>query len=481
MRARRLRFLPLLALPALALPLAVGSEAATQKATYQTYAVGASFGEPTLGWDDKAGVVLYQSGLKTMRMKWDAKGKVTSKNVAGDLTSQTTFDPIIFTDPQTHRTFVSQLDLVCSLMAFTDDAGESWTPSEGCGTGTLLDHQTVGGGPYRAGNKPVNAGLTGYPNAVYYCAQSGYHGTCARSDDGGLTFGPGVPAYNTPVNSLGDPYGGACSAIHGHIRVAPDGVVYLPNKGCGGTLTVGNLTNSEFFGGTPALAVSENNGLTWTVRKVPGGHNQDESDPSVSFDKRSNVYFGWQDGTNPTETVYGRTSKAKIAVSSDHGITWSKPYDVSSALGLKNVMFPEVVAGDPGRAAFAFLGTKGVGDDQHNGFKGDWHLYIATTTDGGKTWKTVNATPKNVIQRGCISLQGTSNKTVLDAEICDQRNLLDFNDITIDRQGRVLVAFADGCTGPCEEDATMGSKGAVGLVVRQTAGPLLRSKGSYAK
>ena len=29
------------------------------------------------------------------------------------------------------------------------------------------------------------------------------------------------------------------------------------------------------------------------------------------------------------------------------------------------------------------------------------------------------------------------------------RNLLDFNDLHIDRQGRVYVAFADGCTGGC--------------------------------
>ena len=29
------------------------------------------------------------------------------------------------------------------------------------------------------------------------------------------------------------------------------------------------------------------------------------------------------------------------------------------------------------------------------------------------------------------------------------RNLLDFNDLHIDRQGRVYVAFADGCTGEC--------------------------------
>jgi MYXO-CTERM domain-containing protein len=346
----------------------------------------------------------------------------------------------------------------------------------------LLDHQTVGGGPYRGESKPATAGLTGYPNAVYYCAQNSYSGACARSDDGGLTYLPGVEAYNTPANAGGDPMGGACSAIHGHVRVAPDGVVYLPNKGCGGTPTGNNLTNSEFFGGTPALSVSEDNGLTWTVRKVNwpnDAHNPDEADPSVAADKSSAVYFGWEDGVNPSETVYGKTSSAKISVSHDHGVTWTKPYDVSSGLGLNNVQFPEVIAGDTGRAAFAFLGTKGIGDDQHNGMVGEWHLYIATTLDGGATWSTVDTTPNDPVQRGCISLQGTSNKTVLDTNICSQRNLLDFNDITYDSQGRVLVAYADGCVGACVTDPKSGSKGAVDMVMRQTSGPLLLRDGAY--
>jgi hypothetical protein len=287
-----------------------------------------------------------------------------------------------------------------------------------------------------------------------------------------LTFGPGIPAYNTPAN--GAPDGGACSAIHGHLRVSRrDGTVYLPNKGCGGVPTAGNLTNSEFFGGAPALSVSEDAGLTWTVRKVPGAHNPDESDPSVDTDKSGTVFFGWEDGINPSETVYGTTSAAKIAVSKDRGKTWSTPYDVSSAVGVHNVQFPEVIAGDPGRAAFSFIGTPGIGDDQHIGFVGDWHLYVATTIDDGKTWTTVDATPNNPVQRGCISLQGTSNKTVADKLICNQRNVLDFNDITVDKAGRVLVAYSDGCEGACTTDVKSGSKGAEDFVLRQSGGPLL--------
>lgn len=250
---------------ALAAPLAVGSSSAATPSpafAYTSYPVGIEGGEPGIGYDPKADAALYTGpNAETKRLTWDdsttpAKMKIVDVTPPTSLTS---LDPIMYTDQQTHRTFVSHLYLACSLMSFSDDAGETWTPSEGCGPDVLLDHQTVGGGPYPE-RSPVTGGVSGYPNAVYYCAQNGYSGTCARSDDGGQTFGPGVPAYNTPAN--GAPDGGACSAIHGHLRVAPDGTVYLPNKGCGGVPTANNLTNSEFFGGAPAVSVSEDAGQT---------------------------------------------------------------------------------------------------------------------------------------------------------------------------------------------------------------------------
>ena len=454
------------------------SEAAVPLPTYQVYAVGHDSGEPSIGYDTQADAAMYTAGTTTVRMRWDAKNRLVQAADVSDPDAVTSFDPIGFTDQRTHRSFTSQLTLACSLLSYSDDAGASWTPSTGCGPATLLDHQTVGGGPYTKEGRPATAGLTGYPDAVYYCAQNGYSGTCARSDDGGLTFPFTSPAYNAPGVHSDDAYGGACSAIHGHLRVDSAGIVYLPNKGCGGTPTPNNLTNSEFFGGAPAVIVSEDNGTTWNVRKVPGAHNQDESDPSVAFDKANTVYFGWEDGTNPTETQLGIKSAAKIAVSHDHGKTWSKPYDVGRALGLNNVQFPEVIAGDAGRAAFAFLGSRGIGDDQHIGFVGSWDLYVATTVDGGKSWVTVDVTPTDPVQRGCIDLQGTSNKNVADTRLCDQRNLLDFNDITVDKQGRVLVAYTDGCVKLCVTDAAGVSHSGISMVARQTSGPLLYAKAS---
>jgi hypothetical protein len=45
------------------------------------------------------------------------------------------------------------------------------------------------------------------------------------------------------------------------------------------------------------------------------------------------------------------------------------------------------------------------------------------------------------VQRGSICTAGTTCGA--------DRNLLDFNDITIDKYGHVEVAYADGCTSAC--------------------------------
>ena len=102
------------------------------------------------------------------------------------------------------------------------------------------------------------------------------------------------------------------------------------------------------------------------------------------------------------------------------------------------------MAGDDNRAAVFFLGsatpgTVGANGPDPAGFTGTWYGYISTTYDGGRTWTTVNGTPNDPVQRGPICTQGTLTCTGT------TRNLLDFNDVTIDAQGRVLAAYADGC------------------------------------
>ncbi len=119
-------------------------------------------------------------------------------------------------------------------------------------------------------------------------------------------------------------------------------------------------------------------------------------------------------------------SNAVVATSTDRGQTWQNIYDVGAVYGLKNIAFPAAVAADASLAAVAFYGSTTSGDQSANSFSGIWHLYVASTFDGGLHWTTADITPKDPMQRGCIWMHGG-------ADIC--RNLLDFFDATVDKQG----------------------------------------------
>jgi len=406
--------------------------------------LGRSAGEPSIGVGlpiagHPEGRALFQSDVQTLRVTFNGVcAKPLWENKPAP-TSQQDFDPILFTDFQTGRTIVHLLSFAANVIvgesSITDSPpspsndGDVWTPSNGSGIASGVDHQTVGAGPYHA---PL-IGTPANPHAVYYCSQALVDANCARSDDGGINYGPSVVVYTSQ-----------CGTLHGHVKVAPDGTVYLPNRFCGGN---------------EAVVASEDNGLTWEVRKIPASA-QGGSDPSVGVGSGGRVYFGYADGD----------TTAAISISNDKGKTWSAPLDVGAAFGINNVVFPAVVAGDNDRAAFAFLGTPTSGGLTGPKFTGIWHLYVATTFDGGATWSTVDATPNDPVQRGCIWLGGGAN-------IC--RNLLDFMDVQIDHEGRVLVAYADGCAGGecvlAPSNATGNSYTALAAIARQTGGRRLLS------
>jgi hypothetical protein len=412
---------------------------------------------------------------------WEAKPLLTAS------TPRAAGDPILFTDHTTGRTFVSQLEGLTpagSTTDITDDDGDNFTPSEGSSLPSDVDHQTFGGGIFHAGTLgPVTA----YPNAVYYASQSVSDARATLSQDGGLTFGPAVPMYT--IND--------CAGLHGHIKVSPkDGTVYVPNVGCGGAVPFHET------GANQAVIVSEDNGVTWNIRPIPdstthGNGSADNAiigtrDPSVSIDGDGNVYFVYQAEDRLT-AVTDPTDKAgdthpKVAVSHDHGLHWDPSIDVGATVingnPIKNATFVTATAGSGGRAAVAFFGTEtggnnwscGEGDDcslsaqgvstgmnARSLFTGIWYLYISTTFDGGKTWTTQNVTPGDPIQRGGICGGSTC------------RNLLDFMDIQIDKEGRLLVAGEDGCIGTCVQGGA-NSFTAKGFITRQSGGKRMLSQ-----
>ncbi|HYY94563.1 MAG TPA: sialidase family protein, partial [Pyrinomonadaceae bacterium] len=252
-------------------------------------------------------------------------------------------DPIGWVDHQTGRVF--QLELIGgqgnSTAAYSDDDGKTWTPMQGGGLPAGPDHETFGGGPYNEAAVPPPPPHPLYPHAIYYCSQNIVGGAeCSRSDDGGLTFGPGIDIF-TPTQC----YGG----IHGHVKVGPDGTVYVPNSSC-----------TSGTGGSQGVAVSTDNGLTWVDRTVPVSTGS--GDPSVGIDADNKLYIGYVNADG----------RPHVAVSTDHGANWTNDYDVGvpadcnpasdpnpnyAQCRIKSAVFPAVVAGDAGRAAFGFVGS----------------------------------------------------------------------------------------------------------------------------
>jgi hypothetical protein len=397
-------------------------KAPTYRNLHSPTGIGDNSGEPSIGANWNTGNIMTNAVLDTLRVSFNTATSPATPTwtlVDSPITSTTSLDPILFTDSVTGRTFVSQLAGTTSLAAFTDDDGVTYTVSQGGGIASGVDHQTVGGGPFKECTPlqaQLNPGpcavlqsrgpLTSYPHAIYYASQDIADAAMALSQDGGLTFGPAVPMYTAAQ----------CGGLHGHIKVGPDGTVFLPNKSCGGG---------------QGLVVSQDNGLTFTVQAVTGS-SPGTSDPSVGVGAKGRVYFGYVDaGGHP-----------KITVSDDNGQSWHYNQDVGARFNIQNTFAPEVVAGDNDRAAFFFIGTPsagpGTGDDTSTVFSGVWHAYIATTIDGGKSWLTVDATPQDAVQLGVICTNGTTCPT-------GTRNLLDFNDVTVDKLGRVYAAYTDGC------------------------------------
>ena len=348
-------------------------------------------------------------------------------------------DPILFTDAISGRTWASNLTAGPNISyAFTDDDGDTWVEAGG-GAVAGADHQTIGSGPYPPGAVDTNPAL--HDNAVYFCSQDvvGPAG-CVRSDDGGVTY---------PISALA--YTGAlCGGLHGHVRVAPNGVVWLPVAACGA--------------GT-GYAISTDAGVTWTDHEVPGTLAGGGSDPTISIDEDNKAYFCYTNGDG----------HIRVTTSNDGGATWENDTDLGEFHGIKNSAFPQSWAGNPGRAACAFYGTDRQGNIESIDFPGLWYSFIAHTYDGGLTWTTRIITPNNPIQGiGGIWQSGGGNPN---------RNLLDFNEATMDDKGNFIFGYDDGCVRDCARDPLNNPQSFTALMTmaRQTGGRNLLASSDVAE
>ena len=366
-------------------------------------------------------------------------------------TTNTGLDPILWTDQKTGRTFASNSTAGANFVyAYTDAAapfndGDVWNQVAASPPDGGVDHETLGSGPFPASlsglTTPANQG-----EYVLYCSQDDVGSNCQVSVDLGASYGGGVIATGPgAMNSQG------CGGLHGHVHVAPDGTAWLPDNSCGShqggafTLDAGTTPWTEFSVQKP---VGDADGPAFTTTPQSDG-----ADPSIGIDRDNTVYYCYVNQDNATE------GHVHVAVGKRVGSTvnWIRDADVGASHGIVNAAEVEAVGGSAGRAACGFIGTNtpdspGNYTYENGNFPGVWYAYIATTYDEGRTWVTVNATPNDPVQNHTgVWQQGGSGEN-------GDRNLLDFNEITIDDHGRVLYGYSDGChTDTCIHGNNLGS------------------------
>lgn len=434
----------------------------------QTFSVGGRALEPTLGLDDNGKIYYAAAGFNqfglagTSILRSDNGGeswKVTSPRVLGQDAHPISLDPYVYVDNlggKQERIFTIDLTLACSYMSFSDDQGATWTTNPlACGR-PVNDHQTLFSGP------PANLTADLYPHVLYYCWNDVASSACSKSVDGGLTFHPtGTPAYSGYEEGSQDPgfYGqsGFCGGLHGHGHVGPDGTVFLPREFCG----------------KPMLAISKDEGLTWervvvsNIRSISqpkegAGH------PSVTTDSKGNIYYTW---------IAAGNRQPFMSISKDGGEIWGKAIMIG-APGLKETNLPQIDARGPGKVAVVYYGSPNspfskckLECETEDYKKAEWNGYLtisANALDKNPTFYTglVNDQSDPLVRGTC----GPGR--------CKQ--VFDFIDVEIGRDGIAYGAFVDSCIPPIKAglpgctEATPGEGEYEGLMTKLTGGPSLK-------
>ena len=389
--------------------------------------VGETGKEPSIGVTS-SGCMFFIAMEKPMR---SCDYGATWENTADITQAPFTSDPYGWVDPVTDRIFnIHMMGLATTWIGWSDNDGESWLGNPyDSGPIPLNDHIKLGSGPWVDAGYGIPGQLSPfYSEAVYFCYNKLAGIFCYTSYDGGATFPTGGQIYGLATSNGG---------LHGAITTAPDGTVYVTPRVA-----------------TPAVILSKDNGLTWDTREM----GQDASTPNprknseVATDSESNAYHIW---TGADQGIY-------MARSTDSGDTWDSQSIRISPAEVISTTFPQTDAGDPGRIAITYLGSENgsllnTTDIDGNNWNGNghyapngvhYHLYVTyslNALDENPIFHTRRVTDDPVqvgamcLNSGdCRSDQGGSN-----------RNLLDFNDLHIDLEGRVYIAFADGCIDAC--------------------------------
>ncbi|MDA8615280.1 glycoside hydrolase [Candidatus Poseidoniales archaeon] len=389
--------------------------------------VGETGKEPSIGITS-SGCMFFIAMEKPMRSCDAGESWIDSKDITQ---APFTSDPYGWVDPVTDRVFnIHMMGLESTWIGWSDNDGESWMGNpHDSGTTPLNDHIKLATGPWVDGAYGLVGQLNPtYETAVYFCFNKLVGISCFTSFDGGATFEVGGD-----IVGLASTNGG----LHGAITTAPDGTVYVTPRVP-----------------TPTLILSKDNGLNWEERTMgeDAGTPNPRKNSEVATDSESNAYHIW---TGADFGIY-------MSRSTDSGDTWEQTSTRISPIEVISTAFPQVDAGDPGRIAFTYLGSENAEvlnttDIDGNNWDGNPHYATGNVSYDIYVTYSLNALDEDPIfhtyrlsddpvQIGSMCLNSGDCRTDAGGS---NRNLLDFNDLTIDLEGRVYIAFADGCIDAC--------------------------------
>ena len=223
-----------------------------------------------------------------------------------------------------------------------------------------------------------------------------------RSDDGGFSYGPAVSAGTTTQVGNID--------VH-----QATGVVYAATSQ--GTVAVGV---------PPAPGLPP---LSYSVKNVA-------TDPNGV----AHLFFVTRvadDGT-PNGTVYvcySNDSQILLKHSTDRGVTWSAPVQVNKPGVTASNVFPWMDTGTvPGSVGVVWYGAPGPNDDT-----AEWKVYYAYSANASSAtpaFQIAEVTePEHVIHASNISEGGLTG--------ANNRNLIDYFQVSFDTNGAAVVAYTD--------------------------------------
>jgi hypothetical protein len=208
------------------------------------------------------------------------------------------------------------------------------------------------------------------------------------------------------------------------VKAAPDGTLYLPRDFCE----------------RPFVAVSGDDGTSWSAIRVADGVGLTGTDPHIAIDEAGNAYVAWLD----------RPGRLWLSTSTDAGQSWNDAVPVSPP-GV-TAHLPGIAATGVGHVAVSFLGT----EDLPEGFLEPEFSMDPRPEEGvvmRAAWHAWVAQDEDVLAGGSFQASQVNGAKPLLRGLCDPRYCpgpqSDYNDAAFDRMGNAWAVFVDWCEDPC--------------------------------